>query len=98
LAALYAGSQAFVFPSLYEGFGIPAAEARACGARILVTDMPELREAAGPEATYILPTVEGIRHALRQVALSVGPSPPWPRPYSWEEAAQVMTAQFRALL
>ncbi|MBW2108928.1 MAG: glycosyltransferase family 4 protein, partial [Deltaproteobacteria bacterium] len=53
LAVLYAGATALVFPSLYEGFGIPAAEARACGTHIVATDIPELREAGGPNGIYI---------------------------------------------
>ena len=98
LAALYAGSRAFIFPSLYEGFGIPAAEARACGAHIVAADIPELREAAGSEATYILPTVEGIRSGLRQVVLDTDVTAPWLRLDSWKEAAQVQAAQFRSLM
>lgn len=55
LPSLYSGASLFVFPSIYEGFGIPVLEARACGAKILATDIPELREAGGGNADYIKP-------------------------------------------
>ena len=60
LPPLYAGSQLFVLPSLYEGFGMPVAEALACGARVLATDMPETREAGGNQAFYCAPTADGL--------------------------------------
>ena len=52
LPALYAGAVIFAFPSIYEGFGIPVLEARACGAPVVTTDIPELREAGGSDAVY----------------------------------------------
>lgn len=52
--ALMANCKAFVFPTLYEGFGIPPLEAIACGApRVLVSDTPCMREVYGPYASYI---------------------------------------------
>lgn len=96
LAALYAGASAFVFPSLYEGFGIPALEARACGARIVATDIPELREAAGPGGIYVEPTIQGISEGLLG---SLAPRTPPVSPRSlisgWEEAASTMAEVFR---
>ena len=70
LAHLYAGCRAFVFPSRYEGFGIPLLEARACGAAIVTSDLPELREAGGEDAIYVPPTPEGLRDGLRRVLAS----------------------------
>jgi glycosyltransferase involved in cell wall biosynthesis len=67
LAALYSGCDAFVFPSIYEGFGIPVLEARACGARVVATDTPEIREAGGDGTTYIAPTPEGLRSGILHV-------------------------------
>ena len=53
LPALYAGSQAFVFPSLYEGFGMPPLEAQACGVRkVISSDAPALKEVLGDTAMY----------------------------------------------
>ena len=64
LPMLYAGSDVFVFPSIYEGFGMPVLEARLCGAQVVATDIPELREAGGDESIYILPTVDGIKKGI----------------------------------
>jgi glycosyltransferase involved in cell wall biosynthesis len=64
LAALYAGADLLVFPSFYEGFGLPVLEARACGTRVVATDIPEIREAGGGDAIYIAPNPDGIRSGL----------------------------------
>jgi len=53
LPSLYGAAELFVFPSLYEGFGMPVLEARACGTRVVTTDTPELREAGGENSIYV---------------------------------------------
>ncbi len=50
LVALYSGATAFVFPSLYEGFGLPPLEAMACGAPTIVSDAGSLPEVTGGAA------------------------------------------------
>ena len=74
LPALYAGAEAVVMPSVYEGLGLPILEARMCGARVLASDTPETREAGGPGVTYMTPDVAGIQTGIRH-ALSL-PRPP----------------------
>ena len=64
LPALYAGARAVVMPSLYEGFGMPVLEAQCCGARVIASDTPEIREAGGETPLYIEPSVAGIRKGL----------------------------------
>lgn len=95
LATLYAACTAFVFPSLYEGFGIPAAEALACGARVIASDLPELREATQQCAHYIAPDRASIADALRTVALDAGSLPAAVPPRSWHDAAVVMAEVLR---
>jgi glycosyltransferase involved in cell wall biosynthesis len=53
LGALYRIAAAFVLPSLFEGFGMPAVEALALGAPTLVSDLPVLREVTLDGAHYV---------------------------------------------
>lgn len=55
LAALYRGSNAFVLPYRGEGFGMPLAEALACGKPVLTTSLGPAREFCPPEASYFIP-------------------------------------------
>lgn len=73
LPALYSGAELFVFPSIYEGFGMPVLEAAACGARVVASDIPEVREAGGANATYTEPTANGICRGIVR-ALSEKPA------------------------
>lgn len=50
LRALYASCRAFIYPSIYEGFGLPPLEAMACAAPVIVSDIPALRETTGGAA------------------------------------------------
>lgn len=52
LQGLVAGAQVLVFPSRYEGFGLPPLEALAAGVPVVVTDLPVTREVLGPHAGY----------------------------------------------
>jgi glycosyltransferase involved in cell wall biosynthesis len=50
LPALYGGAAAFLYPSLYEGFGLPVLEAMACGACVITSADPAIGEVAGDSA------------------------------------------------
>jgi glycosyltransferase involved in cell wall biosynthesis len=56
LKALYEHAGCFVFPSRYEGFGLPAVEAMACFCPVVAADIPALRETCGAAAHYADPT------------------------------------------
>jgi glycosyltransferase involved in cell wall biosynthesis len=56
LCALYSSCRAFVYPSLYEGFGLPPLEAMACGAPVIASDIGSIREVAGEAARLVDPT------------------------------------------
>lgn len=55
LRCLYAGARAFVFPSLYEGFGLPALEAMACGCPVIASDGSSLKEIIGDAGLLVQP-------------------------------------------
>lgn len=89
MPTLYRGAEALVCPSLYEGFGMPVAEALCCGTRVVISDVPELREAARGQGIVVPPTVKGLGAGIVQAVTS-------PRPalnshaaaFSWAEAAR----------
>jgi glycosyltransferase involved in cell wall biosynthesis len=57
--ALLSGALAYVYPSLYEGFGLPVLEAMACGAPVLTSNVSSLPEVAGPAALLVDPQETG---------------------------------------
>lgn len=73
LVRLYNQAVCFIFPSLYEGFGLPPIEAMSCGCPVLVSDIPVLREVCGDAATYFDPyNPYAIRKAIQQFLTTHG--------------------------
>ena len=70
LPVLYAMAEAFVYPSVYEGFGIPIIEAISCGLPVVACTGSCLEEAGGPDSAYVQPgDVEGMAEAIRHSLL-----------------------------
>ena len=65
LPGLYAGADAFLYPTLYEGFGLPVIEAMSCGVPVLTSSNSALREIAGGFAYLVDPMdVDAIAHGI----------------------------------
>jgi glycosyltransferase involved in cell wall biosynthesis len=73
LKSLYANALCFVFPSKYEGFGIPALEAMALGCPVATSSIDAVREVCGDAACYFDPnSAEELENALRRLFASAG--------------------------
>jgi glycosyltransferase involved in cell wall biosynthesis len=69
LNLLYCGTDAFLFPSLYEGFGIPVLEAMSAGVPVLTSKLSSLPEVAGDAAYYVDPySAEEISRGMQTLA------------------------------
>ena len=103
LRELYRGARAFVYPSRYEGFGIPPLEAMACGTPVIATRTGAIPEFAGDAALLVDPgDRDGLRKALvrllRDRALRADlrqRGPERARLYDWNRSAQIMTELLR---
>ena len=103
LRVLYSAARLFVYPSLYEGFGLPPLEAMACGAPWITSNTSSLPEVVGDAAILIDPCSgeklcqamhmvlanDGLRSRMRQQSLERA------RLFSWEQAAQETLAVYR---
>jgi glycosyltransferase involved in cell wall biosynthesis len=102
LAALYNAADLFVMPSLYEGFGLPVAEAMACGAPVIVSNVSSLPEVAGDAGLCLDPNdvdawAETMRRVLGDPALRANmrqQSLRQARLFSWERAARETLAVY----
>lgn len=87
LDQLYAGATAVAAVSLYEGFGLPVAEALSAGTPVVCSDIPPFREVAGGSALLVDPyDVSTIASALRSAAADQLPRPPgdFSTRFTWE--------------
>jgi glycosyltransferase involved in cell wall biosynthesis len=105
LPALYRGAALFIYPSLYEGFGLPVLEAMACGTPVITSNRSSLPEVAGDAALLIDPTQpEALAAAmttmmndsqLRQTLRAKGLVRA--RGFTWDAVAQKTLAVYRAV-
>lgn len=104
LLRLYQGASAFVYPSLYEGFGLPVLEAMACGTPVIASSSSSLPEVGGEAALYVDPTDEdelckrliqmkdaNLRLAKSRQGLEQA------RRFSWEETARKTLMVYRTV-
>ena len=73
LPGLFAGADAFLYPTLFEGFGLPVAEAMACGVPVLTSSTSALQEIAGGYAYLVDPMdVDAIARGIGDLATDAG--------------------------
>ncbi|MGD0297436.1 MAG: glycosyltransferase family 1 protein [Bryobacteraceae bacterium] len=92
LYELFRGARGFIYPSTFEGFGMPVLEAMAAGVPVACSDIPPLREIAGSTVHYFDPASENeIRDALEKLAASAIPTEAArerAREFTWEKTAR----------
>lgn len=106
MASLYRGARGLIFPSLKEGFGLPAIESLACGTPCVVAQVGGLIEVAGDLGLFVDPTdpasiADGIARLLddethRQRVRIEGPE--WAKRFSYQEMARGYLAIYRELI
>lgn len=103
VAQLLAGARALIFPSLYEGFGLPVLEAMACGTPVILTRRSAMPEVAGSAGNYIEPDdPDGLRNAMSRL---IEDPAHWQacreagllqaRLFTWARCAQVTASAYR---
>jgi glycosyltransferase involved in cell wall biosynthesis len=104
IAALYRSASAVLLTSEAEGFGLPIIEALACGAAVVASDLPALREAGGCAAVYCpVGDVAAWVDAVGRVLADPASAPPqatrliWARQFSWAAHARTVAGAYRRL-
>ncbi len=104
LAGLYALSRALVFPSLFEGFGMPVLEAMRAERPVVCSDLPSLREICGNAARYVDPaSAEDLAAGIVDIWTGadrhqrVADGRERAALFSWERTAQATLAVFRSV-
>jgi glycosyltransferase involved in cell wall biosynthesis len=100
LASLYSGALCFVYPSLYEGFGLPVLEAMACGCPVVTSNVSSLPEVAGEAAVLVDPLSEksiaaGIKEVLKKREDMVKRGYERVKLFSWEKCARETLAVYQ---
>ena len=98
LVRLYQRAACLVFPSRYEGFGLPVVEAMACGTPVVAAPEPALQEVAGDAAVFTENLADGVREALADRERLSAAGLERAKKFSWRETARITADVYRRVL
>jgi len=98
LIDLYQRAAALVFPSRYEGFGLPVVEAMACGTPVVAASDPAMKEVAGDTAIFTDDLVDGVRRALAERERLSAAGLERAKVFTWHETARITADVYREVL
>jgi len=106
LSTLYSGADLYVFPSIYEGFGLPMLEAMACGVPVIASDVSSLPEVGEGTAVMLPPhnltkwtqTIDNILESPEQQKQMISAGYQQIQKFSWGKSASQLLAIYQAIV